>query len=65
MADDPVVGKRLLVAGGDPGVAGLLVARLGAAGAGAVEAEADPAAAAQRPLRSSAAASPNRYGIEK
>jgi putative nucleotidyltransferase with HDIG domain len=50
MSDDPVRGKRLLVAGGDPGSAGSLVARLGAAGAGAVESEADPAAAAARAI---------------
>jgi hypothetical protein len=48
MADHPVHGKRLLVAGGDPGAAGSLVARLGAAGAAAVEAEADPAGAVAR-----------------
>ena len=52
MSDDPVRGKRLLVAGGDPGAAGSLVARLGAAGAGAVEAEADPHAAAARAVAS-------------
>jgi putative nucleotidyltransferase with HDIG domain len=48
MADRPLTGKRLLVAGGDPGSAGLLVARLGAAGAAAVEADADPEVAAAR-----------------
>jgi putative nucleotidyltransferase with HDIG domain len=50
MADHPVHGRRLLVAGGDPGAAGSLVARLGAAGAAAVEAETDPAGAAARAL---------------
>jgi putative nucleotidyltransferase with HDIG domain len=52
MAEGSVHGKRLLIAGGGPGQAGMLVARLGAAGAAAIEAEDDPTTAAHRAMSS-------------